>query len=219
MRRLAIAGVIALGIASAVVVALVSGTAPPSTPAPTPEPIAAPAPPASPAESAAPAPAASAPERPPPAALPPPEPAPAAEPQEAPHEPAAAAGAAPARAASTGEPTPWEEVRPLPRGWPALVRKIAEAQPESLPCRDHLPLGRFRARSRLGQVADAGAPMLTLQLETVDGAVKIVDAPVARKGALDDGSLACVQNALRGLTLDMPGTAAGTRQRLNYLLR
>jgi len=92
-------------------------------------------------------------------------------------------------------------------------------QPTSLQCRDHFARGRFRERSRAGRGGDAQLAVLMLQLETLEGAVRIVDASVERKGESDDAVIACVQDALRGLTVPMSGTRPGSRQKLPYPLR
>lgn len=65
---------------------------------------------------------------------------------------------------------------------------------------------------------DPSTTVLVLQLETQAGSVRVVDAPVAASGGASDGTLACVQAALRGKVLDAPGARPGRRQRLQYRL-
>jgi hypothetical protein len=105
----------------------------------------------------------------------------------------------------------------LPQGWPALTSGIALALPPSLECLDHLPRGRFRDRGAAAR-GDAAA-VLVLHLEPLDGEVRIVEALVERQGATDGRVLACVQGALRGLSVPLPTARAGPRQRLRYPLR
>jgi hypothetical protein len=65
---------------------------------------------------------------------------------------------------------------------------------------------------------DSGVPVLVLQLETMNGAVRIVDAPVESRGRASDGQLACVQAKLRGHVVGAPGTRGGDRFRMLYTL-
>ena len=65
---------------------------------------------------------------------------------------------------------------------------------------------------------DSGVPVLVLQLETMNGAIRIVDAPVEARGRASNGQLACVQSKLRGHVVDAPGTRGGDRFRLLYTL-
>jgi hypothetical protein len=63
-----------------------------------------------------------------------------------------------------------------------------------------------------------GPPVLMLELETLEGAVRVVDAPVETRGYADDGLLLCAQSALRGLRVDVPAARPGERHRLRYKL-
>lgn len=65
---------------------------------------------------------------------------------------------------------------------------------------------------------DVGVTVLVLQLETTNGAIRIVDAPVEARGQASDGLLACAQARLRGRVVEAPGTVGGQRYRLLYTL-
>ncbi len=66
--------------------------------------------------------------------------------------------------------------------------------------------------------ADAGVTVLMLQLETMNGAIRIVDAPVEARGGASDGLLACAQSKLRGRVVPYPDARAGDRHRLLHTL-
>jgi hypothetical protein len=61
-------------------------------------------------------------------------------------------------------------------------------------------------------------PALMLELETLDGEVRIFDAPVENRGKADDGLFACAQKVLRGQVLPAPSARRGQRIRLMYPL-
>jgi hypothetical protein len=65
---------------------------------------------------------------------------------------------------------------------------------------------------------DPSTTVLVLQLETQAGSVRVADAPVAASGGASDGTLACVQAALRGKVFEAPGARPGRRLRLQYRL-
>jgi hypothetical protein len=66
--------------------------------------------------------------------------------------------------------------------------------------------------------AGSGATVLALELETGDGEVRIVDAPVSTRGDLDAGVVACAQQVLRGQVFPAPGARPGTRHRVLHPL-
>ncbi|HTN54482.1 MAG TPA: hypothetical protein VML50_18885, partial [Anaeromyxobacter sp.] len=65
---------------------------------------------------------------------------------------------------------------------------------------------------------EKGAPALMLEIETLDGEVRIVDAPVETRGQADDGLFACAQRALRGQVIPAASARPGSRIRLLYPL-
>jgi len=132
-----------------------------------------------------------------------------------------------------GPPPPaqgtWEAVRIAPRAAAlgkvgvALGQDLNELHPALSACAEE------DAQSRHGTSAisavqdsqpadDAGVPVLVLQLETMNGAIRIVDAPVETRGGASDGLLACAQSKLRGRVVEAPGTVGGQRYRLLYTL-
>jgi hypothetical protein len=126
----------------------------------------------------------------------------------------------------------WENVNPV--GGPAELGAIGPAVAAALngasarlaQCFDpsvearHASSGALPALARDGTtVAGDGVPaVLFLELETLDGGVRIVDAPVETQGAAGDGVVLCAQQALRGLVLDAPAARPGARHRLRYPL-
>lgn len=66
---------------------------------------------------------------------------------------------------------------------------------------------------------DPSGPRWALELETRDGSVIVVDAPVATAFGASNAALACVQDRLRGMQLEAPAAKAGHRFRLRYQLR
>jgi hypothetical protein len=60
-----------------------------------------------------------------------------------------------------------------------------------------------------------------LELEPSGAGLRVVDAPVERPGALGASAVACAQDQLRGLVLDVraPDGAAGGRMRMRYVLQ
>jgi len=72
-----------------------------------------------------------------------------------------------------------------------------------------------------GQPA-ADAPQvatLMLEIETMAGLARIVDAPVEVRGNASDGLISCAQNALRGRTLQVPEATPGARYRIRLPIR
>ena len=65
---------------------------------------------------------------------------------------------------------------------------------------------------------ETGVIALVLQLETRNGEVVVVDAPVETRGDASDGTLACAQGLLRGRVLPVPGAKYGERHRYRYQL-
>jgi hypothetical protein len=122
--------------------------------------------------------------------------------------------------APPGADVPWEQVPALQR-WPALTYRIAESEPR---IRDCIAAGSGGApgssRPPGGSGPDAyGRGVLMLHLETLQDALRIVDAPVEKRGAASDVAIACTQDALRGLSIPLPGTAPGSRMRVRYAVK
>jgi hypothetical protein len=72
--------------------------------------------------------------------------------------------------------------------------------------------------SGLDGADELAPPSLMLELETLDGEVRIVDAPVEARGRADDGLFACAQKVLRGQTITAASAHRGQRIRLLYPL-
>ena len=123
-----------------------------------------------------------------------------------PPAPAAPAGSAAAR-----------EVRTLPRPLPAVAQALSRL---AAPCFDEDTQARFGPRSHtsIGPASEAraaGLAALLVELEAVDGGLRVIDAPVATRGNASDGLLACAQEALRGRVVAVPsGVPFEPRQRV-----
>jgi hypothetical protein len=98
----------------------------------------------------------------------------------------------------------WEQIRPLTKPFAPVVRALATPV---APCFDEETQARFgpRPHSSLSDASGAapGPATLMLQMEAVEGGLRIVDAPVASLGAASDGLVACAQQALRGRTVPL----------------
>ncbi len=130
-------------------------------------------------------------------------------------------------------PESWEAVPPAavpaslgPVGG-AVARGIADVRERLATCWDEYEAARHgterftvtRDGGRGGAGGAGGQAVLMLQLETADGSVRIVDAPVDVRGGASDGVLACAQRVLRGRSLPAPGVRAGERYRLRWGLQ
>lgn len=80
--------------------------------------------------------------------------------------------------------------------------------------------GMGRAFSSLapGEAASLGPAILMLEVEQDGGGLRIVDAPVERRGSASDGTLNCAQGVLRGATLDASSEGKG-KFRMRFQLR
>ena len=132
------------------------------------------------------------------------------------------------------EPPPgtWEAVQPaarLGRLGPlgaALNVRLNALQPRISSCFDqaaarggHIAASDNYTETRdYGQVQDTGTTILMLQVETLAGAARIVDAPVEAAGAASPGAIGCVQGLLRGQVVPVPGATAGQRHRVLHPL-
>jgi len=127
----------------------------------------------------------------------------------------------PSSASMPPERRDWEQIRPLTKPMAPLVRALAAPV---APCFDEDAQARFGQRPHT-TLSDAtgdapGQASLMLQLEAVEGGLRIVDAPVASLGTGGDGLVACAQEALRGRTIALPQLQyqAGDRITMSYPL-
>lgn len=124
----------------------------------------------------------------------------------------------------------WESVKPVgrlanlgPVGH-AVNRGIAQLGPQLGACFDETTQARYgqtgytAAKEEYAAVDENGSTIFMLQLETLDGQVRIVDAPVESRGGASDGLLSCAQSVLRGQTFASPGAKPGSRMRVPYNL-
>jgi hypothetical protein len=122
----------------------------------------------------------------------------------------------------------WEEVpivgRPNLMGTigVAVSRQLLELQPDVTACFDEDVAARHGPEQvstmTYAPADEAGSTVLILQLETQQRGVQITDAPVETRGGARDPLIACVQSALRGRRLNVPGAKAGQRFRLRFPL-
>lgn len=126
----------------------------------------------------------------------------------------------------------WESIPPARRlSGPvgqAVARGLAELQPTLSGCFDEVTQARYgqqkiaETAAEFASLEDGGAgtpTVLMLQIETLQDAVRIVEAPLEARGDASDGLVACAQAALRGRTFPAPGVAPGIRQRLLHALQ
>jgi hypothetical protein len=129
-------------------------------------------------------------------------------------------------------PGAWPQLTPEQQAWaqvPALPAPLAQvvtavAQPLAQ-CFDEEVQARFGPIPHTS-LPDAVGPgprpaMLMLQMEATDGALRVVDAPVAVLGNAGDGLVACAQQVLRGRTVPLGslGYQPGERIAMSYELR
>jgi hypothetical protein len=138
---------------------------------------------------------------------------------------------APAPVYGPGPPPPpagsWEAVPPAAKlaslGAPgaAVARGLAEMREDLDACFDEDAQARH-GQERVSRSRDAApneqpdTTILMLQLESRNGTVVLVDAPVESQGLASDGLVACVQKVLRGLEFQAPGVKPGQRFRVSY---
>jgi hypothetical protein len=126
------------------------------------------------------------------------------------------------------DPRSWEAVAPagrvasIPGVGPEIGRALNELHPRLSEC--FTARGQGAGAGGLTTVKDAqplgeaGLAILMLQIETGNGQVSIVDAPVETRGEASDATLACAQRALRGASLYAPTAQPGQRLRVRYPL-
>jgi hypothetical protein len=127
----------------------------------------------------------------------------------------------------SGPPAPgsWEAIPPVQRAVPAIASPVRKAVAH---CFDPDAEARFGPRPHttvpgVSEAASRAVPALMLHIEALDGAARIVDAPMMARGTASDALLACAQEALRGKTIPAPPQSTrfepGTRVRLPYALQ
>ena len=130
-------------------------------------------------------------------------------------------------------PTPpdgsWEAVPPVARAAAlgplggAIGRGLNEIQPRLAACFDEDVQARhgrtrFTETQDYAPMPDHGTTVLMLQIETLSGGARIVDAPLEARGGASDGLVACAQGVLREQKFEVPGATPGARHRLLYSL-
>jgi len=125
-------------------------------------------------------------------------------------------------------PGSWEAVKPVARlgalgpVGAAVGRELNELQPELSACFDEVAQAQHGQQpfsaTGVAEPAGTGPAVLVLLLEMEAGAVRIVDAPVDRRGGASDGLIACAQGVLRGHVVKAPGARPGQRARVMFTL-
>jgi hypothetical protein len=105
----------------------------------------------------------------------------------------------------------------------AVGRALNGLQPLLSACFDEVTQARhgqtpYTTTQDAQPLEDYGTTILVLQLETGQGEVRIVDAPVETRGGASDGLIACAQRVLRGRSFQVPGARPGARHRLLFTL-
>lgn len=106
----------------------------------------------------------------------------------------------------------------------SLDSAVSELRPVVDPCLDEDTQARHGTRGFTtydGQPAadEPQVATLMLEIETMAGRARIVDAPVEVRGTASDGLLSCAQSALRGRTLAVPEATPGDRYRMRFPVR
>lgn len=124
----------------------------------------------------------------------------------------------------------WEAVKPVARvtglgpAGISLRQGLDSLQGELAACFDevaqsrHGQAGYTAAQEDTGAVDQAGSAVLMLQVESLEGKLRIVDAPVESRGDASDGLLSCAQSVLRGRTFPAPRARPGERHRVTFVL-
>jgi hypothetical protein len=124
----------------------------------------------------------------------------------------------------------WEAVAPVARPaalgpvGAALGRGLNELQDSLLVCFDEDVQARhgqqaFTTVQDYAPLQDHGTTILMLELETMQGSVRIVDAPAETRGGASDGLIACAQRVLRGQVVPAAQAVPGARYRVRFPLR
>ncbi len=105
----------------------------------------------------------------------------------------------------------------------AVGRGLNGLQPLLSACFDEVTQARhgqtpYSTTQDAQPLQDYGTTILVLELETGQGEVRIVDAPVETRGGASEGLIACAQRVLRGRSFEVPGARPGSRHRLLFTL-
>jgi hypothetical protein len=105
----------------------------------------------------------------------------------------------------------------------AVWRDLFNLKPQLAACSDEE--SRTRRGGQRQAAADpesrpeeTGATVLVLLLETHQGEVRIVDAPMENRGAASDAAITCAQRILRGRIVPVPEAYEGEKVRVTYPL-
>jgi hypothetical protein len=99
--------------------------------------------------------------------------------------------------------------RPMREGIPAPTRRARAS------FRLEMKAGFAALQKRVAPCAAADASF-TLDVETVEGGVRIVDAHLEARGSATDASVSCARTALLGETISIPSAQAGRRWQLSF---
>jgi hypothetical protein len=99
--------------------------------------------------------------------------------------------------------------RRLPGGMAAPTRRARAS------FRLEMKAGFAALQKRVAPCAAADASF-TLDVETVEGGVRIVDAHLEARGSATDASVSCARTALLGETISTPSAQAGGRWQLSF---
>lgn len=146
-----------------------------------------------------------------------------------PAAPPAGAGAAggPATAATASRPQGSAQA-PAPSSDPALGRLrphltagLGRLQASVARCSEEAPAAGSGSPSAGGGLRTGmrGRTVLTLDVETLDGQLRIVDAALASPAAAGDWRVACAQRKLRGQLIPAPPAKAGSRMKVPFAVK
>jgi hypothetical protein len=138
--------------------------------------------------------------------------------------PAAAAAPAPSPARTR---VPVDAARPPgtdPRGEATRTARVERAAREGAPAATRAPVVSFRREMKAGfaalqrRVARCGAEdaWFTLDVETVAGGVRVVEARVEFPGSAGEAGIACARSILVGETIAAPSAPPGRRWQVSF---
>jgi hypothetical protein len=97
---------------------------------------------------------------------------------------------------------------------------MAKLQMSVAQCADEAPAAESRPPSAGGpRTGTRGRTVLTLELEKLDGQLRIADAHLGNGEAAGDWRVECAQRKLRGQVIPAPVSRGGDRMRVPFVLK
>lgn len=109
----------------------------------------------------------------------------------------------------------------LARMRPHLTAGLGRLQASVARCSEEAPAAGSGSPAPAGgpRTGMRGRTVLTLEVETLDGQLRIVDAALAGPAGAGDWRVACAQRKLRGQIIPAPSAKAGSRMKVPFALK